>query len=209
MLGFPAMVYVGAVCSALVTTIIALPAWRAWCLRHGYVDDPGPRKVHRTAIPLAGGLAVFTGLVVPLVAGGIWLALGGAPGLDTHATELLQWGWTRRAGQLGVIAAGAAAMLFLGWLDDRHELSAGRKFAGQLLIAVMTAAAGLRVTLFVPSVVFSYLATVLWILTVTNAMNFTDNMNGLCGGLAALAAGSFALFATANGQYLVGGLAWL
>ena len=46
----------------------------------------------------------------------------------------------------------------------------------------------MRITLFVPSLIFSYAITILWILTVINAFNFMDNMNGLCAGLGAIGA---------------------
>ena len=60
-----------------------------------------------------------------------------------------------------------------------------------------------RITLFVHSDVFSYAITILWLLTVINAFNFMDNMNGLCAGLGAIGALLFALIAAANGEYLV------
>ena len=118
-------------------------------------------------------------------------------------------GFAARRWQLGAVLLGLVGMLVLGWLDDRHELKPLPKFAGQFLIATLVAAAGVRVTLFVPSVVFSYLVTVLWIVGITNALNFLDNMNGLCAGIGALAAGFFALAAARNGQYLVASLALL
>jgi len=72
-----------------------------------------------------------------------------------------------------------------------------------LLIALLVAASGVRITLFVHSALFSYAITVLWILTVTNALNFMDNMNGLCAGLGAIGAWCFAVIAATAGQYLV------
>src|SRR3974377_1806700 len=83
------------------------------------------------------------------------------------------------------------------------------KFAGQLCIAALVAASGARITLFVPSTVFSYAVTMRWILTVVNAFNFMDNMNGLCAGLGALGAFDFAIIAATEGQYLVGLIAFL
>ena len=94
-------------------------------------------------------------------------------------------------------------MFILGWLDDKHELRPAAKFGGQLLIAVLVAVSGVRITLFVPNVLFSYAITILWILTVTNAFNFMDNMNGLCAGIGAISAWQFALSAAVHGQYLV------
>lgn len=94
-------------------------------------------------------------------------------------------------------------MLIVGVLDDKHELRPATKFAAQFLVALVVAAAGARITLFVPSLIFSYAVTILWILTVINAFNFMDNMNGLCGGLGAIGAFYFAAVSGAAGQYLV------
>lgn len=99
-------------------------------------------------------------------------------------------------------------MLMLGLLDDRFELRPLVKFAGQFLIAFLVAAAGLRITLFIPSLFVSYAITILWILTITNALNFLDNMNGLCGGLGAIGAWVLAWSAAVQGHYLVALLAF-
>ena len=100
-------------------------------------------------------------------------------------------------------------MTLLGWLDDRHELRPALKFAGQVLVAGLVAASGVRITLFVPNVFFSFAATLLWIVTVTNALNFLDNMNGLCAGLGVIAAAVFGLKAALLDQYLVASVAFL
>ena len=63
--------------------------------------------------------------------------------------------------------------------------------------------------MFVPSLAFSYAVTILWLLTVINAFNFMDNMNGLCAGLGAIGAGWFAVIAAMDGQYLVALIAFL
>jgi UDP-GlcNAc:undecaprenyl-phosphate GlcNAc-1-phosphate transferase len=91
-------------------------------------------------------------------------------------------------------------MTLLGALDDRHALRPGTKFALQTMVALGVAAAGLRVTLFVANPEFQYAITALWILAVINAFNFTDNMNGLCTGLGALAAAMFASAANRHNQ---------
>jgi len=66
-----------------------------------------------------------------------------------------------------------------------------------------------RITLFIHSDIFSYAITILWILTVINAFNFMDNMNGLCAGLGAIGATLFAIIAAANGEYLVATIGFL
>ena len=218
-------VYLLAVTSAFVTSLIALPFWRRWCYRVGLVDEPGTRKIHSTAIPLAGGLAVATGVILPILAGVILFLVAGRDtegitngpigkilammGIDEVSTGLLEHGLKRRFIQLSGILLGAIGMLVVGIIDDKHELRAGTKFLGQLLIAALVAASGVRITLFVPSLAFSYLVTILWLLTVINAFNFMDNMNGLCTGLGTIGAWYLATVAAAKGQYLVALIAFL
>lgn len=206
MVDFPFNAYLAALLSAAAVSFVSLPLWRKWCLRTGHVDDPGHRKIHSSPIPLAGGLAVLTGFLLPLVAAATLLQINAHPISEAAA---LAHGFSRRGFQVAAILIGAVAMTLLGWLDDKHELGALPKFAGQILIAALLCTAGVRITLFVPNVLFSYAITILWLVTVINAFNFMDNMNGLCAGLGAIAAWHFASLAAADGQYLVALLALL
>ncbi len=212
-MSFPAQLYLASFLGAFLASAASLPLWRRWCLRTGHVDDPGARKIHHTPVPLAGGLAVMTGILLPLAiaVSAILLARAGfrIPGLHPEEVELVAYGFQARRWQLLAILSGLLAMLALGWLDDRHELAPLPKFMAQFAIALLVAAAGVRITLFIPISAVSYLLTVLWIVGVTNALNFTDNMNGLCSGLGAIAAAFFALAAARHGQYLVGAIAFL
>lgn len=205
-LPFPIGYYAAAFLAAALTTWLTLPLWRRFSQRVGLVDDPGHRKIHSTPMPLAGGLAVLTGLALPLLVAVAFIAAGALPG---DAFDKLSYGLGKRALQLGAIVFGAIGMLGLGLVDDRFELKPALKFAGQSAIAFLVAASGVRVTLFVDNVLFSYAVTMLWILTITNAVNFMDNMNGLCGGIGAIGALHFGLLAAARGQYLVALLAFL
>ncbi len=200
-MNFPFNVYLPAIVGAFLASFLTLPYWRKLCGRFGMVDDPGHRKIHESPIPLAGGFAVLTGMVAPLLVGAAavhWNFLNLHP-----ADRMLNYGLNRRAGELGAIILSAFIITILGCLDDKYELRPITKFSGQLLAALIVAAAKVRITLFVPSVAFSYAITILWILTVINAFNFMDNMNGLCAGLGAISAWFFALIAAAEGQYLV------
>ncbi len=197
---FPFNFFLAAFAGAFATSLLALPLWRQWCRRTHLVDDPGHRKIHDSPIPLAGGFAVLTGILLPLAVGAVLLKLNV---LKVSAASSIVHGLDRRAMELAVLALGAIAITILGWLDDKHELKALPKFIGQILIAIAVAAACKRITLFVHSDIFSYAVTVLWLLTVINAFNFMDNMNGLCAGVGAIGALFFALIAAANGQYLV------
>jgi UDP-GlcNAc:undecaprenyl-phosphate/decaprenyl-phosphate GlcNAc-1-phosphate transferase len=203
---FPFNFYFAAFAGAFLTTLLALPLWRKWCARTNLVDNPGERKIHDAPVPLAGGFAVLTGMLLPLAAGAIFLKLGM---VKISSASLIVHGINRRAAELGVIAFGAVAITVLGWLDDKHELKPLPKFAGQFLIALLVAIACKRITLFVPSLAFSYAVTILWLLTVINAFNFMDNMNGLCAGLGAIGALLFAFIAAVEGEYLVALIAFL
>jgi UDP-GlcNAc:undecaprenyl-phosphate GlcNAc-1-phosphate transferase len=203
---FPFNFFLAAFAGAFLTTLLALPLWRKWCLRVNLVDDPGHRKIHDQPIPLAGGLAVLTGILLPLFVGAVLLELRI---VNISSANLIVHGLDRRALELTVIAFGAIAITFLGWLDDKHELKPLPKFAGQFLIALLVAIACKRITLFVPNVFFSYAITILWLLTVINAFNFMDNMNGLCAGLGAIGAWKFGVIAGADGEYLVALIALL
>jgi UDP-GlcNAc:undecaprenyl-phosphate GlcNAc-1-phosphate transferase len=203
---FPNTFYLLAFLASFVVALIALPRWRKWCVKSGLVDDPGHRKIHAQPVPLAGGLAVMTALTVPIL---LSLLVFWAHQMkiisffDSDTTERLRYGLHKRSLELAAIYFGAFGMLLVGLLDDKHELKPAVKFTGQFLIAALVAASGARITLFVPNVIFSFAVTILWILTVINAFNFMDNMNGLCTGLGAIGAIGFALLAAHAGQYLV------
>ena len=203
---FPFNFFLAAFAGAFLTTLLALPLWRRWCLRIRLVDDPGRRKIHDHPVPLAGGLAVLTGILLPLAAGAILLKTGAHV---LNQTQPIQHGLERRGLELATIAFGAIAITLLGWLDDKRELKPLPKFIGQLFVAVAVAMACKRITLFVHSDVFSYAITIFWILTVINAFNFMDNMNGLCAGLGAIGALIFGIIAAANGEYLVATVGFL
>ena len=157
----------------------------------------------------------MTGLLVPVCLAALLLFIQDRAGIsslpvsDAHDSSLLSYGLNKRKIELVCILLGALGMLVVGVLDDKHELRPAWKFAGQLLVGLLVAASGARITLFVHGAFFHYALTILWILTVVNAFNFMDNMNGLCAGLGTISAGYFAVRAAADGQYLVALIAFL
>jgi UDP-GlcNAc:undecaprenyl-phosphate GlcNAc-1-phosphate transferase len=200
-----AAVYPAVCLSAALASAASVPFWRRWCRRTGVMDDPGHRKIHTDPIPLAGGMAVMTGLLVGLLAGTV-VAFAFS---RFKVAGLFEYGLGARAVQVFSLVAGGLGMLWIGLRDDTSDLRPAVKFGGQLAVALLVASAGVRITLFVHSVFFSYTITVLWILTVVNAVNFMDNMNGLCAGLGVIGAGCFGLIAAGQGQYLVASMAFL
>jgi len=210
MMLFPYYLYWIGGLAAVAVSIATVPLWQRWAAQIGMIDDPGHRKIHHTPVPLAGGWAVL-GTILVVLMGGIVAVKFGLITLngDYDPQELLRYGISKRAGQLAVIVAGAFGMALVGMFDDRFELRPVYKFGGQVVIASCVALAGVRITLFVPSLIFSFFVTVLWILTVTNALNFLDNMNGLCTGLGIIGSAACGWTAALQGQYLVASLAFI
>jgi UDP-GlcNAc:undecaprenyl-phosphate GlcNAc-1-phosphate transferase len=96
-------------------------------------------------------------------------------------------------------------MSFLGLVDDRFTISAYIRLLAQIAAAVIIYLSGIRVQVFaVPWL--DGLITVLWIVGITNAMNFLDNMDGLSAGVSAVASAFFLVLAVQNGQFLVSAL---
>jgi UDP-GlcNAc:undecaprenyl-phosphate GlcNAc-1-phosphate transferase len=169
--------------SALLFAVSATPGARWLALKLGIIDQPASRKVHVTPVPRFGGVAMYGAVVV----------------------ALLIFRERYRFDQLISILLGATWVSFLGVWDDRWGMRPLLKLAGQISAALILIATGVQVQ-FLRSEVLNWLVTAVWVVGLTNAFNFLDNMDGLSGGIAAIASAFFLLMAVQNGQYLVGGL---
>jgi UDP-GlcNAc:undecaprenyl-phosphate GlcNAc-1-phosphate transferase len=96
-----------------------------------------------------------------------------------------------------------AVLHVTGLIDDRRGLSPWPKLAVQAGSAALLAI-WFDVRLFtLLGPVASVLITVIWIVIVTNAINFLDNMDGLAGGVGAIAAALFMAAALVNRQWFI------
>ena len=169
----------------LMLAVVGTPLARKLGLRLKTIDHPDPsRKVHTIPTPRLGGVAIFMSTLI--------------------ATLLL--GETYNVSQLTGILVGATLMSFMGFWDDRFSLNAGIKLVGQLIALGLLVISGVSITVL-PYKILNLLVTGVWIVGITNAFNLLDNMDGLSGGIAAIAAAYFALMCAFTGQYLVGALA--
>ncbi len=174
---------------SLVVALALTPVSRWVARRIGAVDAPGELKVHAAATPRFGGSALWAATLV-----GCAIALPGA-GPGDHRGLL-------------VALAGASAMALMGAMDDVVGLTARVRFAGGLLVAVLTVGvilglAGRSSALDGAFAVFC----VLWFVGNANAMNMIDGLDGLAAGVAAIAAlglGGVALASGATGAALLG-----
>ena len=169
------------------------PIVRKFAPSLGLIDLPGHRKVHVHPTPRGGGIAIFLGVLLPVLALSIVCFLNRPPqlqGMDDIRAEL--GGDLRRRIQMYSIAIGAIVLFLTGLADDRWNLSWKFRLVLQLSVAVGVVMAGVRATVFVNQPWFGFAATVLWILVLTNAMNFLDNMDALSAGIGLIASLIFA-----------------
>ena len=161
---------------------------RSLALRVGLVDKPGPRKVHVKPIPLLGGVAIYCGFALAVL-------------VTLH---------TSARGQIVAILAGATLVAVIGFLDDsgllHHQL---KLFVAMPAAAFLLMAAGIRshvVSAYVPGetgIILDGALTVLWVVGITAAFSIFDHMDGLCAGIAAIAALFFTIAANQGGQVMV------
>jgi UDP-GlcNAc:undecaprenyl-phosphate GlcNAc-1-phosphate transferase len=152
-----------------------------------FVDGPGGRKIHEKSTPLLGGLAILVAFIAALTANMI---------LDGEYLFLL---------------AGGAVVALVSLIDDWRGLSARLKLAVQVAVVVALICGGVVLELFPVKTTWGYalncLFTVLWIVGITNAMNFADGMDGLAAGLGAVISFFLGIAAFQTNQPLMGWVA--
>lgn len=152
----------------------AVPAAIAVARRSGVCDAPGPRKMHAHAVPLLGGAAVLAGTVAGVAASGVAVR------------------------PLLFLAIGAFGVFLTGLADDlaKGRLSPWVRLALEAVAAtVVVGPGGCRAGLVPGLPALDAAGTAAFLVLSANALNLSDNMNGLAGGIAAAAAGALA-FAT-------------
>lgn len=169
---------------ALLFTVLVTPVARRVARRYSVVDAPSARKIHASPVPLLGGGAIYLAVILSLV-------------LFGHL-EYVQ--------QTASILIGATLMSMLGVWDDKWGLRPITKLLGQVAAASMLFYSGIHVE-FLHNDLLNYAATVLWVVTITNALNLMDNMDGLAGGVAAVTSIFFFLIATLTNQILIAPMA--
>ncbi|HNS02487.1 MAG TPA: MraY family glycosyltransferase [Anaerolineae bacterium] len=179
----PTSVYILVALTALLLVLVTTPVVRRVAWRFGFVDQPSVRKVHAAPMPRLGGVAIYLGFIL----------------------ALLLLGARFRINELAGIMLGATMVSVIGGIDDRSPVNPLPKLLVQVVAAAILILSGVQVQMF--SLVWvNWLATIFWVVGITNALNFLDNMDGLSAGVATVAAGFFLLLAALSGQYLVGAL---
>lgn len=179
--------------AALIFALIGTPAVRRLALRLGLIAMPRADRAHTEPTAKMGGVAICLGASLALIVGGVMTAW-----------FLQSWG---NLDELAAILAGALLMGVVGLWDDRVRLKPLPKLLLQVAAAMLPILAGVRIQLsFLPEFL-NLVATLGWILFVTNAINLSDNMDGVAAGISTVTSAFFTLIAAMNGQYLVSALA--
>lgn len=157
---------------ALAVVLILTPYVRKLAGATGVLDVPSQRKVHLQPTPLLGGVAIYAAILIAWVVSSCFL-----PALRAHPLPL--------------IFLVATLLMLVGVCDDCINLFWFHKLAIQLAVAGVLYQCGVRVQLAWLPEWCNLALTLFWLVGITNAINFLDNMNGLAAGLCAIAAGCF------------------
>ncbi len=164
---------IAAIISAVLSAAMCYGLAR-WSGQLRLMAQPRPDRWHQKPTPNTGGLGVLIACA---------------------------FGYLLFAGTgYGAVAACAGGVSILGFVDDRLQLHPRAKFAGQTAAAVVLISTGMSLHL-TPWTWANGAITALWIVGITNAFNLIDNMDGLCGGVAAIVAGSGAWLAILQRDY--------
>lgn len=163
---------------------VVTPFVRTWAIKLGAVAAIRQRDIHTTPTPRWGGVAMWIAMTVTFLIVGNLSLVGKSFGHDAQ----------------GIFLAGTFLVL-LGMADDKYELDAITKLAGQALAAGILLLYGIQVlwlpingvTTLPPSI--GQLVTVLAVLVTINAVNFIDGLDGLAAGVVAISGVAFFAFA--------------
>ena len=156
--------------------------------KFGVVDNPDSRKIHIEATPLLGGVAVFVAFFISIIVNGIYSL------------------------ELKAILIASAVLFLIGVADDLKGISARIRLMVQIICTVVVMSCGIVLQVIPESMgIFSKVGniflTALWIVGITNAMNFFDGMDGLAAGLSAIISFFLGVVAFQTGQPFLGWVA--
>ena len=153
---------------SFVAAYFVTPFCRALALKAQVVDKPDWRKIHYHPTPLLGGVAVYVAFTAAILLNGVFLPA------------------------MKALLLGATLIFVVGLIDDMHPLPAFLKLIFQVLISLLVILWGdVQFTFFYRAnwaPLINIPLTVVWIVGLTNAMNFFDGLDGLASALSIICA---------------------
>jgi UDP-GlcNAc:undecaprenyl-phosphate GlcNAc-1-phosphate transferase len=180
---------------AAALTFGMTPAAGRLGVRLGLVDRPGGRRQHAGVIPRTGGLALFAGFFITVLAT-ILLPAFFPDGVGAFFPPRNDPNETRR---LAALLLGALFCVVMGFLDDKYEFGSGPQYLIQFAAGCI-AAAGLIFIKHVNNPFGEGLIggvdglpwwlvwpiTVFWFMGMMNTVNWLDGLSGLVVGVSAI-----------------------
>lgn len=174
-------------------TFATTPLVRRFAFKIGAIDIPKDnRRMHKKPTPRIGGLAIIFGFTVATLC------------------------FAQPSRQLYGTLAGAAIIAVMGVIDDCKNLPAKLKFVIQIIAALVVVFAGdIKIDVFTnPNFLsdnpywvlpewLSVTLTVIWIVFITNAVNFIDGLDGLAAGVSAIMSISLVFISIRVGEYSI------
>lgn len=163
--------------SALFVTMVLVPPLMRLAAPMHLLDVPDARKIHTELVPRSGGLAIASGILLPVV---MWLPKDEA---------------------MSAVLSGALVIFLFGLWDDIKDLDYRVKLTGQILAIAVAMNGGVVLSHYpfagLDPVPFwlAYPATAVIVLGVTNAINLTDGLDGLAAGCTLLTLAMIAFLA--------------
>jgi UDP-GlcNAc:undecaprenyl-phosphate GlcNAc-1-phosphate transferase len=178
--------YIVAFTMALVITYCLTPYVKTLAIKVGALDAPDARKVHKVPIPRMGGLAIYAGFIIAVLA-------------SMHLSQEI----------IGLIIGGTV-ILIVGIVDDMVQLPARVKLLGQIAAAAVLILFDIRIDWltnpFGDMFYVDYLSipiTLLWVVGLTNTVNLIDGLDGLAAGVSTIAAVTILLVALQQNFWVV------
>jgi UDP-GlcNAc:undecaprenyl-phosphate GlcNAc-1-phosphate transferase len=172
---------------SLSLSYLLTPLIRLIAVKLNVLDRPEGRKIHERATPLFGGAAVIIAFSFSLI-----------------ANMLLEKAMV-------VLLCGGIIMALVGLMDDVRGIPARLKLLLQVIVVLILIYNGIILDLFPPRTTWGFwlnlVFTIIWIVGITNAMNFIDGMDGLATGLSAIMAGFMGIVAFQTDQPFMGWIA--
>ncbi len=171
---------------SLGMTPLMIVASRKWNI----LDIPDERKAHTKPIPLMGGVAIYLATIV--------------------STVLYVFLFDDKSLQLNIIIAfliGISGVTMMGLIDDILSLPARRRLIILFILALIVLVGCLQFYFPKDLLANPLLAAVvsvfvvLWIVAITNAINFSDGLDGLASCISLVSALSFAAIFFLQGRY--------
>lgn len=182
--------YWGLFLTAFVAALVLTPLCRNLARKLGMVDQPSARRINRTPIPRAGGLAIYLAVSLALLLGAVFFS-----DVLRDADVLVPRTLFRLTVLSGVLCT-------VGLLDDKFSLPPAVKLLGQVAVALgafFWAGVGFHRTFPSLPLILDCAFTTFWIVGAVNAFNLIDGLDGLAAGLACIAA-----FGMAGALFFVG-----